>query len=141
MFERLVSFEPAFERRHANPAQDYGIGSVTLRFVLRGEHGAVDWLLFTNWYLPETRANLGDEFPTPGPQVLTYHSLREEDGPYQGPCAYLDGRTCYMSTQYYAADSVLERLLREGDAGVWAALADAYMKQFGQTQGDTDDAH
>ena len=53
-FKQIVHFSPAFDKRHANPNKDYGIGSVQIRFVLQGKRGAVQLLLGTDWYLPES---------------------------------------------------------------------------------------
>lgn len=46
--ERIVRFEPAYDKRDKN----YGIHGVQVRFVLKGAEGAVQFLLYTNWQLP-----------------------------------------------------------------------------------------
>ena len=130
MFNRTITFHPAFDRRHSDPTQDQGINSVELRFVLRGELGAVEFMLFTNWFLPHVRAQLGGEFCKPGPCELVFHGRRPEDGDYAGACLYLDSQICYVSRQFTAADPILGRLLEEGDQGVWAALEAHYRERF-----------
>jgi hypothetical protein len=136
--ERIVTFEPAFDRRDPDPSKNYGIHGVALRMVLKGPEGAVQFLLYTNWQLPhvtaeEDRKPIYRERPHllchPMPADLGYHSrIARYDGqrPMGDACEYLDGATCYYDGSGLNAESVYERLLREGDAGVWAALEDYY---------------
>ena len=54
-------------------------------------------------------------------------------GVYGDPviCPYLDGGVpCYYDGSRLQAERVLERLLREGDAGVWQALEELYERTF-----------
>lgn len=53
-FERIVRFRPAFSRRDPDPAKDYGVHGVEIHFGLRGPDGAVTFVLYTGWLLPET---------------------------------------------------------------------------------------
>lgn len=50
--KRITEFEPAFDKRHPDPKQNYGIHGVTLRMVLKGDKGAVQFVVYTNWQLP-----------------------------------------------------------------------------------------
>jgi len=45
-------------------------------------------------------------------------------------CPYLDGKPCYYDGSTLAAERVFERLVREGDVGVWAALEEVYQQVF-----------
>ena len=54
--ERILEFEPAFDKRHPDPDKNYGIHGVTMRFVVKGPLGAVQFVLYTNWQLPHVRA-------------------------------------------------------------------------------------
>ena len=80
MFERIVEFEPAFDKRDSDPTKDYGIHGVTLRMVLKGPEGAVQFVLYTNWQLPHVTAEMkeaGDKpdvLYRPLPADLGYHS-------------------------------------------------------------------
>ncbi len=142
-FERTITFDPAFDKRDPNPAKNYGIHGVTLRFVLKGTQGAVQFVLYTNWYLPhvqqELDLRLDDKFPHlschPMPADLGYHSpvprsSYQADVDGQDDCSILGGR-CYYDGSALNAEPVYERLLREGDAGVWAALEKYYGRVFG----------
>jgi hypothetical protein len=50
--ERIVEFEPAFDKRNVDPEKNFGIHGVEMRWVLKGERGAVQFLVYTNWQLP-----------------------------------------------------------------------------------------
>lgn len=52
MFERITEFDPAFDRRDPDPKKNFGIHGVQMRWVLKGEKGAVQFLVYTNWQLP-----------------------------------------------------------------------------------------
>jgi hypothetical protein len=79
-FERIVEMQPAFDKRDPDPRKNYGIHGVTLRMILKGAEGAVQFVLYTNWQLPhvmEEQLARGDHlFCEPLPADLGYHSPR-----------------------------------------------------------------
>lgn len=143
-FVRLVTFDPAYDKRPKNPGDpDYGIHGVTLRFLLTGPLGAIQFVVYTNWHLPETTERLrtqpydaigGDPhwMERPMPADLGYHSYvpRYEGQSSMGSCAFLGGAECYYDGSTLNAEPVFVRLLREGDAGVWDALEQYYRQTF-----------
>ena len=52
------------------------------------------------------------------------------------PCPWLDGRRCYADGSSLNAEPVFQRLLREGDAGVWQALEEYWQETFGELGAD-----
>ena len=78
--QRILEFSPAFDKRHSDPKKDYGIHGVTMRFVVKGPLGAVQFVLYTNWQLPHVRAEFDRRgcgkycFNKPTPADLGYHS-------------------------------------------------------------------
>lgn len=142
--ERLIQFVPAWDRRSADPSKDYGVHGVELRFVLKGEKGAVQFVLYTNWQLPHVREELDRKnrdhfFCRPQPADLGYHSpvpLHEWQSPCNDSCEYLDGKPCYYDGSSLNAMPVYGRLLREGDEGVWNALEDYYHSIFEEGEHD-----
>jgi hypothetical protein len=62
--ERIVKFTPAFDRRDPDPKKNYGIHGVTMRWVLKGEKGAVQFLVFTNWQLPHVTREQTEKMKT-----------------------------------------------------------------------------
>lgn len=57
-FKRLIEFNPAFDKQHPDPKKNYGIHCVTMRFVLIGEKGAIQFVLYTGWYLPHNQEKI-----------------------------------------------------------------------------------
>jgi len=54
-FTKEIRFEPAFDRRHSDPNQNYGINGVDLWFFLKGPKGGVSFHVLTNWQLPHVQ--------------------------------------------------------------------------------------
>lgn len=137
-FERIVEFTPAFDRRDPNPSRNYGIHGVELRMVLKGEHGAVQFVLYTNWMLPhvqeemdnrtDRRLNNGHYLCHPLPADLGYHwhAPRWEDQSARHDCPYTDGKPCYYDGSGLQAERIYHILLAEGHEGVWRALEEYY---------------
>lgn len=133
--KRTVMFHPAFDKRSPNPKENYGIHGVEIRFLLSGPHGAVQFLLFTNWQLPHVAKEFETasyRFNKPMPADLGYHSRTPhyEGHQHMGPCEFLDGANCYYDGSSLNAERVFNRLLRDGDAGVWSELEDYYRATF-----------
>jgi len=151
--ERSISFRAAFDKSDPDPKKNYGVHGVEIRFLLKGSKGAVHFLLYTNWMLPHVQEDhdthtihnilSGDDFYLrkpfflykPMPADLGYHSpvpIHEwQEKPSQEHCEFLDG-PCYYDGSTSAAERVFERLLREGDGGVWAELEDYYKDMFSE---------
>lgn len=79
--ERIIEVRPAFDKRSNNPKKDYGIHGCEIIFVLKGEEGAVQFLLYTNWYLPHVQKAFEQKMSPenavlfrPIPADLGYHS-------------------------------------------------------------------
>ena len=141
--ERIVQFQPAFNRRDDDPNKNYEIHGVTLRMILKGNKGATQFVLYTNWQLPhvtkefkyEDRFIYNDVHYScrPTPADVGYHSLvpqYEGQTPMEGICNVL-GVQCYCDGSFLQAEKVYERLLIEGDEGVWKELEDRYRSLFG----------
>lgn len=137
--ERIIRFFPAWDKRAPAPAKNYGIHGVEVAFVLRGSAGAVSFVISTNWQLPHVQAERDSRPPDPDPRLwyffhkpnpayVSYHAIerRHEYEDECERCEWLDGEPCYIDATYTGADPVFERLLREGDEGVWAALEELY---------------
>jgi hypothetical protein len=128
---------PAFDKRSADPKKNYGIHGVEMRMVLKGPLGATQFLLFTNWQLPHiTKEHMarwaGDPsmsktlfLPMPADKGYHWSTPRYED---QKPmtCDLLPGGQCYYDGSSLNAEQTFDRLLREGDEGVWKDLEEYY---------------
>ena len=145
-FERIIEFTPAFDRRDVDPSKNYGIHGVDLCMVLQGAEGAVQFVLYTNWHLPEVAGSTPDPISPhydyarklsdfgaggPLPADLGYHSPRPiyEGQTPMSECKIIDG-PCYYDGSGLNAWMPFEALLREGHAGVWRVLEDYYRETF-----------
>lgn len=137
-FERLVEFEPAYHEVHEDPKKNYGVGGVRIRFVLRGPMGATQFLMGTDWHLPETwawwaktgRLSTAKSIKNPNGWDLGYHAKKPQ---YDGHtlmdknCPHTGGK-CYYDGSALRAEPVLEALLKEGHEAVWKALEAEYRR-------------
>lgn len=144
-FERIVRFLPAFDRRNPNPSKNYGIHGVTLQFFLKGPKGTIQFVVFTNWQLPhvekehDARCDGSYCFRKPMAADIGYHSpvpLYEGQEPITDKCEWTGG-VCYYDGSTLCAEPIFERLLREGDDGVWAALEEWYHSRFEEKEAPT----
>jgi hypothetical protein len=136
-FRREIVFIPAFDRRHRDPNKNYGIHGVECRFHLIGEHGVTQFVIYTNWQLPEVTEELEARPPGQFPHLmcrpmaadLGYHRLTpayEGQESLSNSCELLGDRPCYYDGSGLQAAEVFEKLLREGDAAVWRELERFY---------------
>jgi hypothetical protein len=149
-FKREVVFLPAFDRRHPDPHQNYGIHGVDLRFHLIGEQGAAQLVVYTNWQLPHVTKEQDAKPQTrsrphllchPMPADLGYHRLTpayEGQTIQQDACDLLGGKPCYYDGSGLMAEDVFKALLEEGDAGVWRELERFYRRNVLDEQDDDD---
>lgn len=140
-FKRSVHWEPGhdclrFECKVGSPGcrpgsgGSHGIGGMKLRFVLRGNEGAVSFLLHTGW-LPEPDLSclLSERGGFVMPMDLGYHSLKptyEGQNP-GGVCEHLDGEVCYYDGSGLNAEEPFRVLCNEGDEAMWSYL-EAYFR-------------
>jgi hypothetical protein len=131
-FKYITKITPAFDKHSVNPRKDYGIHGCDLHMILQGEKGAVQFVLYTNWYLPSS-----EQKPMyPDPADLGYHSPtprypnqeKHEDCPY----TELPG-VCYCDSSCLNAKKIYQILLSEGSEGVWKALTQYYQELFNQS--------
>lgn len=141
MFERIVTFQPAFDKRSKDPGKNYGIHGVELRMVLKGPLGATQFLLYTGWHLlhvveEQEHALLmkGEQLDAidlrirrPLPADRGYHwSVPKYEGQEARECDLLPGGKCYYDGSGLNAERTYIALLEKGDAGVWADLEEYY---------------
>lgn len=137
-FERIIEFVPAFDRRDKNPAKNYGIHGVELRFILKNESGAVQFVLYSGMHAKSVRdehrhdlgwagnmsmaADLGYHAPTP----------QYESHTSKADCPYLDGRPCFYDGSGLDAEKPFTVFTDEGEDALWAYLAEYHKEIFPQ---------
>ena len=139
--KREIVFSPAFDRRSPDPLKNYGVHGVNLTFLLKGECGAIQFVVYTNWHLPHVQKEFDGKLPDtkfpylfhqPMATDLGYHSpkpLYENQPSMPGKCNVLNG-TCYYDGSSLNAERVFDILREKGDAGVWEELEEEYCYRF-----------
>jgi len=140
--KKTITFSPAFDKRNSNPSKNYGIHGVEIRFVLKAELGAVQFVLATNWQLPHVQKEFDAKQPdsrfpymfhSPMPHDIGYHSYKpmyEGQEQISDSCEYLDGKPCYYGGSALNAERYFDILKAEGDEGLWKALEQYYKDVF-----------
>ena len=121
--KREIIFQAAYDKR----TEGYGRHGVDIRFVLKGDAGAVQFVMFTDWPFNDLPSNL---FPMAAD--LGYHSPtpRYEGQDPTTECPYLDGKTCYYDGSGLNAEPVMQKLFTGGSDAVWAELESYYAETF-----------
>lgn len=149
MFTKEITIAPAYDKRNKNPDKDCGVHGCEMRFILKGELGVVQFVLFTNWQLPHVTQEFLD-MPMinttdmdikirylPSPADLGYHSpvpIYEGQEPMNKPCEYLDGKPCYYDGSGLNAETIYKVLLEKGSDGVWKELEIYYHDTFDEIE-------
>ena len=133
MRERIMRFRPAFDKRSSNPKKNYGIHGAELAFYLKGEEGAIQFVIYTNWHLPHVQKELDNKLHDhilchPMPADLGYHSkIPRYDGQkaLTEDCEWTGGK-CYYDGSGLNADRIYKILVEQGDEAVWKELEKEY---------------
>ena len=135
--ERIYEIAPAWDKRSSDPSKNYGVHSVEIRMILKGELGATQFAFSTGWYLPEVMAEGRIKQRPPMGVDVGYHSPHPQ---YEGQevlmedCPYLDGKPCYYKGSGLQADTLLDTMIRKGGDAVWEELESRYRELFGELQ-------
>lgn len=133
---RAVRFTPAFHRC-TDPKGNFGIGSVTMMWMLRVGDAAIGWDVHTDWGLPDAEFDAASPGCNHGSHQRGYPHMRggatggavdfhmpeprwEGQEPRDG-CAFIDG-PCYMDSGFILGDRVFDVLRTQGDEATWAEL-------------------
>lgn len=133
---RVVRFKPAFHRCHPDPRKNYGIGSVTMLWVLRVGDWAMTWDVHTGWALP------AEAFVAAAPDCT--HHMHQGSAPshkvsggavdWHSPvpmyddhepardCCPITGAACYTDVGFILGSVLLDLLRTDGDEAVWKRL-------------------
>jgi hypothetical protein len=134
--ERIVEITPAFDKRNKDPNKNYGIHGCELKMLVKGEKGAIQFVIYTNWMLPHVQKEFEGKdslFFLPMPADVGYHAVSPQ---YEGQttltesCPYLDGKPCYYDGSGLRADKWFDVLVHKGSDEVWKMLEDEYRERF-----------
>jgi len=148
--EKIVKISPAFDKRSNNPKKDYGISACHIWFILKGKMGAVQVMLGTDWYLPETIAEykeIGNKGKTKPCDLrgdkeflkcwdVGYHAKKQQyKGQRSTPCDILKGKCYYDGSSLIGEDDkVVKMLLERGSDWIWKYLEKEYEIRFGKEE-------
>lgn len=138
-FERTVTFQPAFDKRHPDPNKNDGVGAMRIRFVLKGPKGAMQFVVSGGMYLPHVADELWNRhgnhnpFKTSGWDIGYHSPVPQYEGqePMEGTCDVL-GCPCYYDGTSLGAEEFVPAFLEEGEKAVWAMLEERYNDRFGE---------
>jgi len=131
-----IKFECVHGSKNCKPGSggSHGRHGMNIRFVSKGEAGAIQFLIYTGW-MPQfaKRDEIGfrDVRDWGGhmmPADLGYHSKEpRHDGqePICQACEYCDGQPCYYDGSGLNANDAMYALVNGGEAALWDFL-DAY---------------
>ena len=60
--ERILDIAGAFDKRNEDPAKNYGVHSTHIRMVIKGELGAVQFLVFSGRHIPTVTEEMVNKF-------------------------------------------------------------------------------
>jgi len=130
MYRREIKFVKAWDKRHKDSKKNYGVNGVDIRFFFHGPAGTIQFIVASGWMLKSVEKSLSDFYPMA--MDLGYHSKTPK---YEGhtvmasECDVIKG-ACYYDGSTLNAEPVLDRLVNEGDEGVWDELESYYAKTF-----------
>lgn len=139
--EKEIIFTPGHALRNLRgegPSNSYGIASMEMSFVLKGEKGAATFVISLGW-VPELVKNeygLQDiRYTEPMAFDLGYHAEKPQ-GEWQTQyrredCLLTRSGTCYYDGSGLQADALFKQFVMTGSADtVWIALLHRYQELF-----------
>ena len=135
--ERIIEWSPAWDKSDDDPKKNYGIHGMDLKFLLKGDKGVIQFVIYTNWQLPHVRKEWNEKVNAhllqPIPADVGYHSpvpMYEGQEPIQEECEYLDGKTCYYDGSGLYAQKVFDIFVTDGEEAMWKTLEEEYRQRF-----------
>ena len=130
-----------FECKHGSPrcvpggGGSHGVHGITLRMVVRGDGGAVQFVAYLSDLLPGSVGHMGRrarEFDSAMAVDLGYHSKvqRYDDQGCMDDCEWIADGKCYYDGSGLDAEPVLDLLLERGSEGVYEYLERYYCHVF-----------
>jgi len=132
-----IRFECVNQDSHCHPGSpgSHGRHGLSIRFVVKGDAGAVQFIIWTGWLpqfaVPSSIGVINVNDWTSGilmPADLGYHSKTPQyDGqnPIELACPYCDGQPCYYDGSSLNANDAMYTLVNGGGDALWTFL-DAY---------------
>jgi hypothetical protein len=132
---RELVIRPAWDKRNPDPKKNYGIHCAGLCFYVKGPLGAVQFVMYTGWFLPQNAESMSSErlrSVYPMAADLGYHSPKPRHKGQtlaQKDCEILHS-PCYYDGSGLNAEPIMAKLIAEGSEAVWQALEAYYVETF-----------
>ena len=140
-FEKEIVLSPAYDKRHKNPEKNYGIRDVKLRFYLKKNNRAIQFIVSTGWQLPHITDEMLNKYTSPD-EIRLFFCPTSYDLGYHSPVPMYDGQEpisddceitggdCYYDGSTLAAENIYKILLYHGSDGVWKELERVWRDKF-----------
>jgi hypothetical protein len=147
--KREVKFEKGYNcidfecqmKKKCTPNNSHGKRGMSIRFLVHGDKGAVQFLLSTGWYPYYSKAdkigyrsikNSDTSGYFPAPADLGFHSYKPmyEGQTSMGKCSYLNGAECYYDGSGLNANDAYYTLVNGGEEALWKFLEQYYLCVF-----------
>lgn len=132
--ERIIKTKPPFDKRHPNQSKNYGVGSLTLWFILKGSKGAVQFAFMTGAYPNHVQQEFHEKGLKPTGFMgmdVGYHSPKPMcEGQTKMDCDLLPKGKCYYDGSALRATEVLQIYMEGGDEAIWKFLETEYKERF-----------
>ena len=133
-----IKFECKYDSERCFPGKggSHGVHGLEIIFIVKGEKGAVQFLLFTGWLPQKTQTDtyaIRDWGNRMMPADLGYHAREPQ---YEGhrqatsSCEYCGGEPCYYDGSGLHASDALYALVNQGEEGLWKFLEAYYLAIF-----------
>lgn len=137
--ERITNVTPAYDQRNPNLNKNYGIGGMTLRFILKGELGATQFVFYTCQHLKSVSDELFfkqdksyNPFKGMGADIGYHAKTAQYDGQQSMKCDMFG--ECFYDGSSLRASEFEDKFLSEGDKAVWEMLESEYIDRFGKLE-------
>lgn len=128
-FERIITFQNGYtceiDWNGPDRGQSHGRHGMNLLFLLKGERGAIQFVVFTGW---ETTWKEYDEGLSVMPADIGAHAYKPmyEGQTSMGECEWLDGKECFYDGSGLQANEVFKVFVRRGEEAMWSELEKYY---------------
>jgi hypothetical protein len=138
-FEKIIQTGPPFDKRNSDPNKNYGIGSLTLWFILKKGQKAVQVVINTNSYLNSITQDYFPKFLKEGDYEgysccdVGYHSNKPTyKGQLKMDCHLLKRGFCYYdgSSLRGKDDNIAENYIKHGEKWIWEYLENYWKEVF-----------